>query len=125
MNSSMCFGSGALDAEYAVIGSRPSATATSSRPSANAVVGAAVLVELPVHRRRPRAEHLQAVHADVALPVARVVRDHGGQRDERAAVARPRGLHGQEAEVDLVAAAGRSPGRRRGAPFAGANRRST
>ena len=32
MNSSMCFGSGAL-AEYAVIGSRPSATATGMRPS--------------------------------------------------------------------------------------------
>ena len=34
MNSSMCFGSGA-DAEYALTGSSPSATATSSRPSAN------------------------------------------------------------------------------------------
>ena len=30
------------------------------------VVGAAVLVDLPVHRRRALVEHLQAVHADVA-----------------------------------------------------------
>ena len=46
-----------------------------------------------MHRRRARAEHLHAVHADVALPVARVARDHGRQRDERPGVARPARLH--------------------------------
>src|SRR3982750_186551 len=77
MNSSRCFGSGAL-AEYAVIGSSPSATATGRRPPGggrgdrsgpgraghgNAAarrepVGAAVLVDLPVHERRPLVDHL-------------------------------------------------------------------
>ena len=66
MNSSMCFGSGAL-AEYAVIGIEPERDGDLHPALAEEVVGAAVLVELPVHRRRARAEHLHAVHADVAL----------------------------------------------------------
>ena len=95
MNSSMCFGSGAL-AEYAVIGSRPSATATSMRPSVASAVGAAVLVDLPVHERRVPVDDLHPVHADVAAAGLRVVRDHGRQRDERRRVARPAALDRQQ-----------------------------
>ena len=99
----MCFGSGAL-AEYARDRVEPERDRDLHPALAEQVVGAAVLVDLPVHRRRARAEHLHAVHADVALPGARVARDHGGQRDERARVARPARLHRQAAEVDVVAA---------------------
>ena len=66
------------------------------------VVGAAVLVDLPVHRGRVPVEHLQPVHADVAPAGARVLRDHRGEGDERRRVARPTGLDGQGAEVDLA-----------------------
>ena len=65
MNSSMCFGSGAL-AEYAVTGSSPSATATGIRPSVASQSARPSLwicqcmnVVLPV-------DHLHPVHADVA-----------------------------------------------------------
>ncbi len=71
---------------------------------AREVVGAAVLVQLPVHRGRARAEHLHPVHADVAPAGARVAGDHRRQRDERRRVAGPAGLHRQPLEVDLVAA---------------------
>ena len=67
------------------------------------VVGSAVLVDLPVHRGRTRAEHLHAIHPDIALAGARIEREHGGQRDERPGVARPTGLHRQPAEIDVVA----------------------
>src|SRR4051812_39674490 len=67
------------------------------------MVGTPVLVELPVHRGRAGPEYLEAVHADVALPVARVVRDHRRERDERAAVTGPRGLHWEQRQVDVVA----------------------
>ena len=42
-----------------------------------------------MHRRAAAVELLQAVHADVAPAGARIVRDDGRERDERAAVARP------------------------------------
>ena len=87
----MCFGSGAL-AEYAVTGSRPSATATSMLAVGREVVGAAVLVDLPVHEGRAAVDLLHPVHADVAAAVARVVRDHRGERDERRRVAGPAAL---------------------------------
>ena len=102
MNSSMCFGRGAL-AEYAVIGSRPSATATSMRPSVASAVGAPVLVDLPVHERRALVDDLHAVHADVAAAGVRVVRDDGRERDERRRVARPAALDRELRQVDVVA----------------------
>ena len=58
-------------------------------PLGEQVVGAAVLVDLPVHRGRARAEHLHPVHADVPAAGARVAGDHGRQRDERPGVAGP------------------------------------
>ena len=67
------------------------------------VVHAPVLVDLPVHRGLARAEHLHAVHADVARAVARVARDDGGKRDERRRVLRPAGLDRKPAQVDVVA----------------------
>jgi hypothetical protein len=41
------------------------------------VVGAPVLVDLPMHRRRVRAELLHPVHADVARARPWILRDHG------------------------------------------------
>ena len=59
------------------------------------------------------------------VPGARVARDHGRQRDERRRVARPARLDRQQAEVDLVAASARPPGRRRCGRSSAASRRST
>ena len=100
----MCFGSGRA---RRVRGDRVEAERDRDLhpPVGEQVVGAAVLVDLPVHRRRPRAEHLHAVHADVPRPGARVVGDHGRERDERARVVRPAGLHREHAEVDVVSRA--------------------
>jgi hypothetical protein len=89
MNSSMCFGSGA-EAEYL------------EAPVRGQVVHAAVLVQLPVHRGRALVELLHPVHADVARPGVRVVRDHGRQRDERRGVARPAVLDRKQVEVHVV-----------------------
>ena len=66
------------------------------------VVRAPVLVNLPVHRGGAAVEHLQPVNADVARAVARVLRDHRGERDERRRVSRPAGLDREPAEIDLV-----------------------
>jgi len=66
-------------------------------------VGAAVLVDLPVHERRAAVDHLHPVHADVACAAARVARDHRGQREKRRRIAGPAPLHRQEREVDVVA----------------------
>jgi hypothetical protein len=60
-------------------------------------------VNLPVHRRRPRAELLHPVHADVAHAGARIVRDHGRQRDERRGVVRPALLDREQIEGRVVA----------------------
>ena len=84
-----------------MIGSQPSATATSSRSAHAAPVGGAVLVDLPVHEGRLRVDLLHPVHADVARPRARVARDHGRQRDERGRVARPAVLDRESVEVGL------------------------
>ena len=67
------------------------------------IVGATVLVDLPVHGGRAGAEHLHAIHPDVALAGAWIARDHGRQRDERPGIAGPARLHGQPAQIDLVA----------------------
>src|SRR5579859_1750375 len=68
------------------------------------VVGAAVLVDLPVHEGRRPVDDLHPVHADVAPARARVVRDHGRERDERRRVARPAALDREQAEIHVVAA---------------------
>ena len=67
------------------------------------VVGAPVLVDLPVHVGGARVDLLHPVHADVAAARVRVLRDHGRQRDERSRVAGPAALDRQQVEVDLVA----------------------
>ena len=72
-------------------------------PVREQVVRAAVLVDLPVHQRRPPVDLLHPVHADVARAGLRVVRDHRRQRDERRRVAGPAALDRQEVEVDVVA----------------------
>jgi hypothetical protein len=66
-----------------------------------APVGSAVLVDLPVHEGRARVDLLHPVHADVARPGARVLRDHGGQRDERRRISGPAVLDRQQVEVRL------------------------
>ena len=68
------------------------------------VVGATVLVDLPVHEGRVPVDDLHPVHADVPATGARVVGDHGRERDERRGVTRPAALDREEAEVDVVAA---------------------
>ena len=89
------------------------------------VVRAAVLVDLPVHQRRAPVDLLHPVHADVARAVARVVRDHRRERDERRRVARPAALDRQQVEVDVVAREDDLLRRRRRARSSGASRRST
>ena len=100
----MCFGSGRA---RRVRGDRVEAERDRDLqpPVGEQVVGAAVLVDLPVHRRRPRAEHLHPVHPDVPRPGARVVGDHGREGDERTGVAGPAGHHRKHAEVGVVARA--------------------
>ena len=66
-------------------------------------VGAAVLVDLPVHERRAPVDLLHAVHADVPHAGLAVARDHGRQRDERRGVERPAAHDREEVEVDVVA----------------------
>ena len=66
-------------------------------------VGAPVLVHLPMHEGRALVDDLHAVHADVADTGLRVLRDHGGERDERRGIAGPAALDRQPAEVDVVA----------------------
>ena len=56
-----------------------------------------------MHRGRGAIEHLHSVHADVTRAGARVLGDHGRERDERRRVARPAGLNRQRAEIDVVA----------------------
>jgi hypothetical protein len=94
----MCLGSGVRSDRV-----EPEGDGDLHPPAGGAEVGASVLVQLPVHRGRARPEHLHAVHPDVAAPVARVARDHRGERDERRSVTGPARLHGQQPEVDLVA----------------------
>ena len=72
-------------------------------PVRRQVVHAPVLVQLPVHRRRAPVELLHPVHAHVARPRLRVVRDHGRKRDERRGIARPAVLDREQAEIDVVA----------------------
>ena len=72
-------------------------------PVRREIVGAAVLVDLPVHRRRARPELLHAVHADVTHAGARIVGDHGRKRDERRGVIRPALLDRQQVERRGVA----------------------
>ena len=62
------------------------------------VVGASVLVDLPVHRGRARTEFLHPVHADVTRAGVRVVCDHGGERDERGGIVRPARLDREPVE---------------------------
>ena len=57
-----------------------------------AQVGAAVLVDLPVHERRAPVDLLHPVHADVAHAGLPVLRDHRRERDERGRVERPAAL---------------------------------
>ena len=83
-------------------GSRPSATATSISSVGGEVVRAPVLVDLPVHRRRARAELLHPVHPDVARAGARILRDHGGQGDEGRRVVGPAGLDREQVERRVV-----------------------
>jgi hypothetical protein len=68
------------------------------------VISATVLVELPVHRGRARAEHLHAIHAHVPLAGLGIARDHCRQGDERRGVEGPARLDREHAEVDLLAA---------------------
>ena len=72
-------------------------------PVRGEVVGAAVLVDLPVHVGRAGVDLLHPVHADVADAGVRVLRDHGRQRDERRRVAGPAALDREQAEVDVLA----------------------
>jgi hypothetical protein len=72
-------------------------------PVGGEVVRAPVLVDLPVHVRRPGVDLLHAVHADVAHARARVLRDHRRQGDERRGVAGPAALDRQQVEIDVVA----------------------
>ena len=67
------------------------------------IVGASVLVDLPVHVGRARVDLLHPVHADVADARVRVLRDHRRQRDERRRVAGPAALDREQVEVDVVA----------------------
>src|SRR3954471_19355494 len=73
-------------------------------PVGGEVVGAAVLVNLPVHEGRLRIDDLHPVHADVAAAALGVMRDHRREGDERRRVAGPATLDRQEAEVHVVAA---------------------
>ena len=66
-------------------------------------VGAAVLVDLPVHERGAPVDLLHPVHADVADAGRLVLRDHGRERDERGRVERPAALDREHVEVDVVA----------------------
>ena len=66
-------------------------------------VGAAVLVDLPVHEGRAPVDDLHPVHADVAAAGLRVVRDDGRERDERRRVAGPAALDRELRQVDVVA----------------------
>ena len=66
-------------------------------------VGAAVLVDLPVHEGGAVVDHLHAIHADVADAVPRVPGDDGRERDERRRVAGPAALDRESREVDVVA----------------------
>ena len=66
-------------------------------------VGAAVLVDLPVHEGGVPVDDLHPVHADVAAAAARITGDDGRQGDERRRIARPAALHREEPEVDVVA----------------------
>src|SRR3954469_24784814 len=68
------------------------------------VVGASVLVDLPVHEGRVPVDELHPVHADVAAAGLRIVGDHGRECDERRRVARPAALDREEPEIDVVAA---------------------
>ena len=67
------------------------------------VVGASVLVDLPVHRGRARTEFLHPVHADVTRAGVRVVCDHGGERDERGGIVRPARLDREQVERRVAA----------------------
>ena len=66
-------------------------------------VGAPVLVHLPVHEGRALVDDLHAIHADVADARLRVLRDHGGEGDERRRIARPAALDREKAEIDVIA----------------------
>jgi hypothetical protein len=67
-------------------------------PVGRQIVGAAVLVDLPVHRRRAWAELLHSIHADVARPRPRILRDDRRQRDERRRIVGPARLDRQQIE---------------------------
>ena len=99
----MCFGSGAL-AEYAVTGSSPIATATGIRPSSAASRSARpslwICQCMNVERR---SIFCMRYMPTLRTPVVRVLRDHGGQRDERRRVERPAALDRQQVEVHVVA----------------------
>ena len=87
-------------------GSPPSAMTTGMRSPARghlAPVRRADLVALPVHRERVAAEHLDAVHPDVADPARRIAGDHHRQGDVAPAVAGPGGEERDVVEVDGVA----------------------
>ena len=88
------------------------------------IVRAAVLVDLPVHRRGARAELLHAVHADIARSGERILRDHRGERDERRGIVGPTFLDREQVERRPRPRA-RSPGLPRAEPTLAASRRST
>ena len=67
------------------------------------------LVHLPVHARRALVEHLNAVHADVALARIRVIGEHKGQGDVAPAVLRPAVQNGQLVQINVVACIERLP----------------
>ena len=77
-----------------------------------------------MHRGRALVEHLHPVHADVARARARVLRDHGGQRDERPPSPGQRSGPGRVPR-STSSPRRRPPGRRRAGPIAASSRRST
>ena len=67
------------------------------------IVRAAVLVDLPVHRGRARAELLHAVHADVAGARPWILGDHRRERDERRRIVGPALLDREQVERRAIA----------------------
>ncbi len=76
------------------------------------------LVPLPVHCQRARAQHLHAVHANVADAALRILRDHHWQCDVRSAVFGPASDDRQLRQIHLVALQHHFLARRLAAPNA-------
>src|SRR5205823_4215483 len=57
------------------------------------------LVALPMHRQLVLADHLDAVHPDVADAALRIARDHTGEGDVWSAVLRPADRHRELRQV--------------------------